>query len=373
MTAVRGGLEKLGAHIAPGVGGFRHWWSRALLSWLPPHWQVLLGCSDARLLLSPQPDAVQVSCNRAGRTQPLQRLGAPVTPAVLESALPTPERGLPRFAVLPATAVLRRQLQLPAAAEARLQEVVRFEIDRQTPFPVDQVFFDARVLSRRADGQLEVELVVVPRHLLETLMSPREAWAGQLDGVDALDAEGEPLAVNLLPLAQRRQRQEPLRRLNRLLLLSALVTLVLAGWQLLDNRRQAAAALATQVDGLAVRARAVSAQRQQLQDLLDGQAFFARRGTQQAAMTELLDELSRRLPEDTWVEKLSVENGRLQLIGISSSASTMVSVLEDSPHWKTPALTGVLQSSGGRDRFTLTAELQQPVTEAADGVAAHTP
>lgn len=373
MTAVRGSLEKLGAHIAPGVGGFRQWWSRALLSWLPPQWQALLGCSDARLLLSPQADAVQVSCNRGGRTLPLQLLTAPMTPALLDSALPTQERALPRFALLPAHAVLRRRLQLPTAAEARLHEVVRFEIDRQTPFSVEQVFFDARVLSRRADGQLDVELVVVPRHLLDALMAPREAWLGQLDGVDALDAEGEPLGVNLLPPAQRRQRQEPLRRLNRLLLLSALVMLVLAGWQLLDNRRQAAAALAAQVEGLAVRARAVSAQRQQLQDLLDGQAFFAQRGTQQAAMTELLDELSQRLPEDTWVEKLSVENGRLQLIGMSSSASALVSLLEDSPHWKTPALTGVLQSGGGRDRFTLTAELQQPVMEAADGVATYTP
>jgi general secretion pathway protein L len=373
MTAVRGSLEKLGAHLAPGIGGFRHWWSRALLSWLPAQWRVLLGCSDARLLLSPAPDAVQVSRCRAGRTVPLQRLVAPVTPAVLESALPAQERGLPRVAVLPATAVLRRRLQLPAAAETRLREVVRFEIDRQTPFSADKVFFDVRVVSRHSDGPLEVELVVAPRQQLETLMSPREAWAGQLDGVDVLDVDGEPLAVNLLPLAQRRQRQQPLRRLNRLLLLAALVMLVLAGWQLLDNRRHAAAALATQVDGLAARARAVSAQRQQLQDLLDGQAFFTQRGTQQVAMTGLLDELSLRLPEDTWVEKLDVENGRLQLIGFSGSASALVPLLEDSPHWKTPALTGVLQSTGGRDRFTLVAELQPPVMETADGAVPHTP
>lgn len=372
MTSVRGSLEKLGARIAPGAGGFRHWWSRALLSWLPLQWQVVLGCSDARLLLSPQAGGLQLAFNQSGRTLPLQTLDTPVTPSLLDSALSMQQRALPRFALLPASAILRKRLQLPAAAEARLQDVVGFEIDRQTPFSAEQVFFDTRLLSRRADGQLDVELVVVPRHLLETLMVPGDAWAGQLDGVDALDAQGEPLGLNLLPPAQRRQRQDPMRRLNRLLLLSALVMLVLAGWQLLDNRRQAVASLAAQVEAQAVRARVVSRQRQQLQDLVDGQTFFTRRRAQQVAMTGLLDELSQRLPEDTSLEKLSVENGRLQLIGASASASSLVSMLEGSARWKTPALTGVLQSSGGRDRFTLSAELQQSVKEAADGAATDT-
>ena len=50
---------------------------------------------------------------------------------------------------------------LPAAAADRLRDVLSFEIDRQTPFAATDVAFDARVLRRRPDGQLDVDLVVV--------------------------------------------------------------------------------------------------------------------------------------------------------------------------------------------------------------------
>lgn len=370
MTALRERLGQLGARVTPGAGGFWAWWKASLLSWLPARWQVLLGVSDARLLLSPQGDHLQVLHAHAGNSHLLQSLATPLLPEALDAALPARESNLPRFALLPASKVLRKSLRLPAAAEGRLHDVLRFEIDRQTPFTADQVYFDVRLLDRLPDGQLQVELITAPRHLVETLLSPREAWHGQLDGVDAADADGLPLGVNLLPAAARRPRHNPMRRLERLLLLGSVVMLVLAAWQLLDNRRQAAAQLDAQVEAAAVRARTVATQRQQLQDLVDGQTFFTEQRATHPTATEVINELSRRLGDDTSLEKLSIENGRMQLIGMSSSASSLVSTLEGAPLWKTPSLTGVLQAGGSdrRERFTLTAELRAP-----EGAAEHAP
>lgn len=375
MTALRGRLGQLGGRIAPGAGGFWSWWKCGLLSWLPRQWQALLGLSNARVLLSPQGDGVEVLHVHEGQVRPLGVLPEQAGPQAVDASLPAREAHLPRFGLLPANAVLRKPMRLPAAAEARLHDVVGFEIDRQTPFTADQVYFDVRLLQRRSDGHLDVELVVVPRQRVESLLSPREAWQAQLDGVDVATADGSPLGVNLLPPAQRRPRQDPMRRLNRMLMLGALVMLVLAGWQVLDNRRKAAAQLTAQVEASAVRARAVAAQRQKLQDLVDGHAFFTAQRAQQPTATEVINELSFRLDDDTWLERLSIEGGRLQLIGLSGSASSLVSKLEGSHLWKTPSLTGVLQAGAGekRERFTLNAELMAPRQEAADGAAAHTP
>lgn len=375
MTALRERLGQLGTRIAPGAGGFWSWWVTSLQSWLPVRWRALLGLSDARVLLSPQAEQVQVLQVQAGRCQLQQSLQAPLVPAVLEAALSPRDAGLPRYALLPAGKVLRKPLRLPAAAEGRLRDVLRFEIDRQTPFTAEQVYFDVRQRGRLADGQLDVELVVAPRHIVDELLQPREAWQGQLDGVDVADGDGQPLGVNLLPQAQRRPRQDPMRRLDRMLALGSVVLLVLAGWQLLDNRRQAAADLATQVEAASVRARAVATQRQQLQDLVDGQAFFAQQRASQPTATEVINELSRRLDDDTSLEKLSIESGRMQLIGMSRSSSSLVSKLEGSSLWRTPSLTGVLQAGGNerRERFTLTAELLAPQKGAADGAATGTP
>lgn len=375
MTALRERLDQLGARIAPGAGGLWAWWTRALLAWLPVRWQNLLGVSGARLLLAPGAGHIDLARQQGELCLPLAALPLPVTPDAVDAALQSRDASLPRIALLPAAQVLRKPLRLPAAAEGRLHDVLRFEIDRQTPFTAAQVYFDVRLLQRRTDGQLDVELVAAPRFAVDALLSPRETWQGQLDGVDAADASGMPLGVNLLPEAQRRQRRDPMQRLNRLLLLGALVMLVLAAWQLLDNRRAAADRLAAQVEAGAVRARAVATQRQQLQDLVEGQAFFAQQRAQQPTATEVINALSQRLGDDTWLEKLSIDGGRMQLIGMSGSASSLVSTLEGAGLWKTPALTGVLQAGNGnsRERFTLTAELLAPTTEAANGDATHAP
>ncbi|RBG36825.1 general secretion pathway protein GspL, partial [Xanthomonas oryzae pv. oryzae] len=115
------------------------------------------------------------------------------------------------------------------AAAARLQDVARFEIDRQTPFTADQVYFDARVLDVREDGQFDAELVVVPRRMIDGPAGVPDAWNSALSGIDVTDAKGLPLGVNLLPPARRLRRSDPMQRWNLLLAASALVLLAVAG------------------------------------------------------------------------------------------------------------------------------------------------
>ena len=73
----------------------------------------------------------------------------------------------------------------------------------------------------------------------------------------------------------------------------------------------------------------------------------------------VIDELTRRLPDTTYLEKLSIEDDRLTLIGLSREAPALIGRLQGSRLWSSPALTGALQPdpASGRDRFTLTAEL----------------
>jgi general secretion pathway protein L len=72
-----------------------------------------------------------------------------------------------------------------------------------------------------------------------------------------------------------------------------------------------------------------------------------------------MDELSRRLPDTTYLEKVAVEDDHVLLIGLSPEASGLVARLEGSHLWTSPALTGALQPDPRthRDRFTLTADL----------------
>lgn len=369
MTALRDRMGRIGLldsarRLSPGGRGFLDWWLRSLAAWLPPRWRATLGLGRDRLLLSEDGDALQLRLQAGDGVRDLGRLPAGTDLGIdadpLATVLAPAVADLPRWLVLPAAAGLRRRLVLPAAAAERLRDVVSFEIDRQTPFPANTVAFDARVLARRAaDGQLDAELVVVPLAALQPRMDALGPLAATLAGVELADSAGAPLGVNLLPPAQRRQRTDPWRGWNWALALVAVVALAAGLWQVLANRRAAADAFEAGIDARAPEARRASLQRQRLVDAVQGQAFLDQARAGRPSAIEIMDELSRRLPDSTYLEKLALEGDKLVLIGLSTEASSLPQRLEGSKLWKSPALTGALQPDPRtqRDRFTLMADL----------------
>jgi general secretion pathway protein L len=234
--------------------------------------------------------------------------------------------------------------------------------------------FDALLLGRRADGQADIELIVVPKAAFDAALATIGPLASALAGVDIAAAGGVPQGVNLLPAPLRARTADPWRSWNWALLAVALFAIVAGLWQVLQNQRAAADALEQRVAARSQAARQVSLQRQQLIDAVQGAAFLDRARSGRPTNVEIMDELSRRLPDTTYLEKLAIEDERMTLIGLSSEASALVPQLEGSPLWTSPALTGALQPDPRtrRDRFTLMADIavkpgagKEPVNDTA--------
>lgn len=369
MNRLRDRLGRAGTLMPAGAGGFLAWWVASLATWLPSGWRRVLGLGAGRLLLQPGADGVQLRLQQGAELRDLARLPAPAdddiavplaaaTADPLARVLSARAADLPRALLLPAAVALRREMTLPAAAADRLRDVVGFEIDRQTPFTADAVVYDVRVLRRRA-AQLDAELVAVPRQAMEAQLGQLGPLAGTLGGVDVAGADGVPLGINLLPPERRYRRPDPWRVWNWGLAAFAVVGMALALWQVLDNRTQAADALEQRLERDAAPARRAAAQRQQLVSLIEGQAFLDNARRARPAAVEVIDELARRLPDGTYLEKLAIEEDRLTLIGLSNEAPALIGRLQGSPLWRSPALTGALQPdpTSGRDRFTLSADI----------------
>ncbi|MFK3647078.1 PilN domain-containing protein [Lysobacter enzymogenes] len=369
-------LRSLSARLAPGAGGFFSWWGRTLASWLPLRTRQALGVDRGRLLLQVDGGQIRLRLQQAEQVQELALLpnlsdwsdDADADP--LAPLLPPRVAELPRWLLLPPAASLRRRLTLPAAAADRLRDVVGFEIDRQTPFTADAVAFDARVLSRRdGDGQIDAELVAVPRQSLDPQLQALGPLAATLAGIEVAGGDGVPLGVNLLPPAQRRTRSDPFRYWNLALAAVAVLALAAAMWQVLDNRRAAIKGLQQAIAANANAARQAASQRQELVDLIEGQAFLDRTRAARPSTVQIIDELSRRMPDTTYLEKLAIEDESLLMIGLSREASSLIGKLQGTPLWRSPALTGAVQPdpATGRDRFTLTAEIGPPKAQNAEG------
>ena len=128
-------------------------------------------------------------------------------------------------------------------------------------------------------------------------------------------------------------------------------------WLMLENRRDAHAATEARVAATRAEAMQVRRTRNALKGSVDASSFLARKRSGQPTMLELVDDLSRRIPDGTWLEKITISEGGVVLIGQSQQASALVGLLQGSPLILRPTLTGSVQTDPrtGKERFTLTA------------------
>jgi general secretion pathway protein L len=357
-------LSRLKARYAASpLPRFFAWWLGELRGLLPARWRERLVVREAELWLHLDDDSLQVCRAVEGRSQELLRLPlAPASDLVLrfEQAIGDELAGLRRVLLLSPAQVLRRRLSLPAVARDKLRTMIGFELDRQTPFRAEQVYFDTLLLPHAGDArQLPVELALVQRDVLEQGLTQLGPLAAALDAVDVREGEGR-LGANLLPLERRRRRD--LRRLwvNLGLVAGSLLLLLIAMAQLVDNRRQAVEQLQEELDRQRVAARGVGQLRSQLDDAVAAANFLAVAKASQPSMLELLTALTDLLPDDTHLERLTVGgDGNLHMTGQSNQAAQLIERLQGSPLIRNPALAGSIQpdARSGKDRFNITAQV----------------
>jgi general secretion pathway protein L len=333
--------------------------AEALRDLLPAAWRRQLAAGPRRLWLQAHGPVLRLEREVDQRREPLGVIAPEETELLgMVQARLAADGGTTHWLLLEPSQVLRRVLVLPIAAEARLRDVMAHEIDRQTPFAVDQVTFEARVLERdAATRQLRAELLVWPRSGLDAALARLGPLGASLAGVDVRGADGEPLGINLLPPERRHAAVDRARQWHLLLVAGTVVALVAAMWLVRDNRAKALEALQAQVVASEKEVRDVRQLRNSLASRVAAAGFLARNRGAQPTMLELLAELTRRIPDDTSLEKLAVADGRIVLIGQSRQAPALVGLLQDSKLIRSPALAGAVQKDPrtGLDRFNLTA------------------
>ncbi len=346
--------------------GYFAWWGRQLVACLPPRWRTLVEERSESLLLDLRGNEMIVWRERADhaseygripRTLPSEAQGAEFQR--LRTAIDDPS--VRTILCIPAERVLQRTLSLPAAAEDNLRQVLAFEMDRQTPFKADQIYFDSRVLGRDASGRnLLVELVLLPRAQLDQEIGALPAGASALDGVDAWRSApgGERRQINLLPLERRARRRDMRLPLILGLIALAVVLLFVNMDESLTNRAAAVESMRAEVEKSNVEARQVAALRKTLADSVAGANFLSDKKRNSPLTVAVLDDLSRRLPEDTFLERLQIENGEIQLQGQAKEAAKLISLLSSSACLGDPRLQGQIQPDArtGKERFQITAD-----------------
>jgi len=345
---------------------FFAWWGGELLALLPVHWRERFGGGLAWHLL--QLDGEEWVLRKAGDTSVLARWSSQLDATSQQVALKDALRGVDaedlRMALcLDAASVLRPHLHLPLAARDNLAQIGAFEMDRQTPFRVEQVRYDVREMRTPAPaGRFAAELVVVPRQTLDPVLSRLAASGLQVDAVDVISG-ADRLGANLLPPELGSRRKHPRQRLNLALGAAAIVLLLLSLVQFLHNRESALDQMRTEVEGMRADAQQVATLRQQLQDNAGAAGFLAQRKEHTVSALAVLQDISQRLPTTAWLERLSIDNsGQVGFQGQSPQAARLVDAFKGSTVLTDANFQGTIQvdPATGKERFYMVAQLRKP-------------
>jgi len=320
-------------------------WMNGLLDLSLPGWvaNAFLGRPSARdlHLHGAQPDQDALSLPVTLLDQPPGPAAGRLTPVDLH---------------IPANRLLKRHITAPAAARGDLANVALLDLQRATPFAMDEVTWT--LSPTRTDGDRAEATQWVARN--SDLTRWRAALAAEGYAPRLIWIEGEattrPLADFTTTLAPKARLW---RRLNAALLVIALIGALVAWLAPAWQADRAARALETDHMRLQTRAvalrqeldtlRAAEQERAQLIDLMLNRPL----------LSETLREATVALPDDTWISAISYHPDRLSLSGETDGvAAELVLSLTEEGRLGNPQLSGpVSRTASGGERFDLLIEL----------------
>jgi len=363
--------------------GFLSWWRGELASLVPVGLRRRMISPRPSIWLVADPAGDRISVWR-GSDQP-ERLDELILADELQSlkqrwmaALSRFEDGAPEIRLcLPQEQVLACPVEQPLAVEANLAGALGYQLDQLTPFRAQDVYFDHRIIERNTKaGRLKLELRLVPKAGLSGLLDRMRAIGIEPHAVDSLkDDRAVPLCegFNLIPEADRPSYVYQRARLNWALAGVALLVLGLVMAQSLYLRNQTTDTLRAEVDALRAQADQVLALQRQLEDSLQAANFLAERRRRQPVVIQVLDEVSRVLPDDMWINQLQVRGNELTMMGLADGSQRLIQIINDSPLLDDAEFRGAINvdPATGKERFnalaTITREEVQDAAAAGPG------
>jgi len=269
---------------------------------------------------------------------------------------------------IPANKGLRNKIKLPFNAESDLASIVEFEIERQTPFPRDQVYSGYKIVNKnRAANTLNVELNVIPKKQVDPQLSELLKIGVTPQVVELLSGQTED-GINVLPGSTNTGEHKATRRINKLLLALTVILLGIAIAVPFKNLTSQIKQTEVKIDQAKTEALEVNKLRSKWEKVQEKQNIVNTKIEGYRSVTMLLDELTKLTPDDTWLSRLHLTGQSIKLQGESSAATALISIIEGSEHFsdtrfQSPVTTNI---ATGQDRFQVTTTITSASQESSE-------
>jgi general secretion pathway protein L len=335
-------------------------WAEEIAALLPERWRHVMRDQRGEVLVDLSQKEIVVSRIVGATSSELARFSADAVAAgsVSQSSLAAlmapgddPHHAIVR---LPSDALLRKSIVLPLAATRNLREIVRYEVERQSPLDPSYVYFDSRVarLDKPAN-KLEAELRIFKRASVEAAVSLCRSLGF------------EPIAIEFAPGLAPGERSFALGRSASLYLFwrrwstSALSVLAcvsaLAVLSACEIRNDIAAdEVHERVASARTRAHTSGEILRRMEVARDRLALLAseKRG---APLVRIVADVTHLLPDGSWLTEFEKTANEIHIRGFSPNASALVEIFEKSPRFRSAHFRAPLvkSESGDLDRFDM--------------------
>jgi general secretion pathway protein L len=229
--------------------------------------------------------------------------------------------------------VLFRPLDFPKQAQDFLDGMIRSQLDRLTPWPADDAVFGWSSPSTTEQERIELTLAAASKQEIEPLVQLAAGLGAQsLATFAAPPAAGdssEKIKIFDQPLRSGVGRAMDTPRMLRAVLVSAsaaaVASLLLATYlgDSLDSEQQQLMSR-------------ISQRRAALRLGPEGNSAYgllAKRKQTSPSSVVVMEALSQALPDDTYVTELRIDGDKVQVVGLTHDAPSLIRLIEKSPQF----------------------------------------
>jgi general secretion pathway protein L len=327
------------------VGHFVRWWLGELGEALPPGLKAKMEHARRKVLLTLDSNELGIGIHETGSMQQIEVLpigkDSRVQRQQVHDLLVDRELSeVPRDLHLPESRVLHKEVFLPLAAEANLRQALAFEMDRQTPFHAKDVFFDYKVIQRdREAAQVRVDLFVTLKGPVLKEIEVLGPLGLSPSGVD-VEIDGSPAGLNLLPPDLRHRIVNSRMRTNWILGAALALLLIFVMLQSLWLRQHQVNEVQAATDEVRSEAMQVQQLRDRISDATEAAGFMQGQRSGSLPTVKVLTEVTRVLPDDTYLDRLLIGSDSVQMQGKSENAQQLIETLNSSPYFQNASFRG---------------------------------
>jgi general secretion pathway protein L len=340
---------------------FLSWWLGQLADLLPSFLRPTAPTNQDATVIAPVGpighgiEAVAVGQRRSGKETPLGHFAlGPAGVAELPRAA-----GRPIVLRLGQADVLGKTVNLPLAAEPELEQVLSFEMDRETPFRADQLYWSHGIAAvDRPNDRLSVRLHLVPKASLAPLLSA----LGQIGIVpDRVEVADGPDAGACLPLfAENGAARRAAGRFVVPAAAACCAALAIAA-AITPFLRQSSALAALDRQLASGRAAAAEAAglRREIDQLSQSADLIQSERAKVGRPLEVLAAVTGVVPDDTYLTELELLQRKLTLSGRSAAAARLIGAFAVNRAFRNPAFAAPVTRIEAlrQEIFTIVAEV----------------